>query len=176
MTYGTGSNPGGGVDDSQLVETARYVALRRLQNRYADVVTRRAWAELAEVFLPDAVVELDTRTGTVFRLEGPGAVGDFIGDAIAGFEFFEFVILSHRIELDAAGERAAGRMYMCELRQDTDSGRFTVAYGVYHDDYRELGGRWWIAGRRYHSLARTGAGTPDLDVFPFPHHLRLPTD
>lgn len=88
------------MDDSKLVETARYVALRRLQNRYADVVTRRA----------------------------------------------------------------------------CDSGRRSVAYGVYHDDYREVRGRWWIAGRRYHSLARTGTGPADLDVFPFPDHLRLPTD
>lgn len=165
------------MDESQLVETARYIAIRRLQNRYADVCTRRTWPELAEVFLPDAVVELDIRSGGLLRLEGPAAVGEFIGTAIAGFEFFEFVILSHRIELHPTGTAAAGRMYMCELRQDADTGRFTVAYGVYHDDYREVDGRWWIAGRHYHSLARTGTtGVADLDVFPFPHHLRLPTD
>ncbi len=165
------------MDESQLVETARYVAIRRLQNRYADICTRRTWPEMVEVFLPDAVVELDIRSGALLRLEGPAAVGDFIGAAIAGFEFFEFVILSHRIELDPAGTAASGRMYMCELRQEADTGRFTVAYGVYHDDYREVDGRWWIAGRRYHSLARTSAtGGSDLDVFPFPHHLRLPTD
>ena len=164
------------MDDSLLVETARYTAIRRLQNRYADVVTRRTWPELAEVFLADAVVELDTRTGTVLRLEGPTAVGDFIGDAIADFEFFEFVILSHRIEIDAAGDTASGRMYMCELRQEGD-GRFTVAYGVYHDDYRAIDDRWWIAGRHYHSLARTSVNGPGaLDVFGFPHDQRLPTD
>jgi len=165
------------VDDSALIETARYVAVRRLQNRYADVVTRRAWPELAEIFLPDAALDLDTRTGTVLRFEGPTAVGDFIRDAIAGFEFFEFVILSHRIELLDGGSAAAGRMYMCELRQEADTGRFTVAYGVYHDDYREVDGRWWIAGRRYHSMARTNAtGAADLDVFGFPPGQRLPTD
>jgi len=163
------------VDDALLAETARYVAVRRLQNRYADVVTRRDWAELTEVFLPDAVVDLDTRAGQTFRLEGPGAVGDFIAEAIREMELFEFVILSHRIEVASDGTSAAGRMYMCELRQQ--SGRFTVAYGVYHDEYREVDGRWWIAGRRYHSLARTSAtGDADLDVFPFPHEMRLPTD
>jgi hypothetical protein len=164
------------VTDPLLLETARYVAIRRLQNRYADVVTRRAWAELDEVFLADAVVELDTRAGTLLRLEGPGAVGEFIGTAIADFEFFEFVILSHRIEIADAGDTASGRMYICELRQEGD-GRFTVAYGVYHDDYRAVDDRWWIAGRRYHSLARTSANGPGaLDVFAFPHHLRLATD
>ena len=160
------------MDDSQIAETVRYVAVRRLQNRYADVVTRRAWPELAEVFLPDAVVELDTRTGAVLHLEGPTAVGEFIRDAVAAFEFFEFVILTHRLELSGAGDEAQGRMYMCELRQE--AGRFTVAYGVYHDRYREIDGRWWIAGRRYHSLARSSADDArDLDVFDFPHHLRI---
>ena len=164
------------MDDSLVAETVRYTAIRRLQNRYADVVTRRTWDELVEVFLADAVVELDTRTGTVLRLEGPTAVGEFIGTAIADFEFFEFVILSHRIEIAESGDTASGRMYMCELRQEGD-GRFTVAYGVYHDDYRAIDDRWWIAGRRYHSLARTSATGPGvLDVFEFPHHLRLATD
>jgi hypothetical protein len=164
------------VTDPLLVETARYVALRRLQNAYADVVTRRAWAELADLFLPDAVVEIDTRAGDPLRLVGPGAVGDFIGSAIAGFAFFEFVILSSRIEIAPGGDetRALGRMYMCELRLESDSGRFTQAYGVYHDEHREVDGRWWFAGRRYHSLARTNQGEgADLHVFDFPHHLRL---
>ena len=165
------------MDESVLIETARYVAIRRLQNRYANVVTRQAWPELAEIFLPDAALDLDTRTGPVLRFEGPTAVGDFIGGAIAGFEFFEFVILSQRIEFLPGADVAAGRMYMCELRQEADTGRFTVAYGVYHDDYREVDGRWWIAGRRYHSLARTSAtGVSDLDVFGFPPDQRLPTD
>lgn len=164
------------MPDSQpdLVETAHYVALRRLQNAYADVVTRRAWPELHDLFLPDAVVEVDKRSGDPIRLVGPQAVGDFIGAAIAGFPFFEFVILSTRIEIGPGGDpaRANARMYMCELRLEGDSGRFTQAYGVYHDEHRRVDGRWWFAGRRYHSLARTNlADGADLDVFEFPHHL-----
>jgi len=30
--------------DPELRETVDYIALRRLQNAYADIVTRRAWA------------------------------------------------------------------------------------------------------------------------------------
>jgi hypothetical protein len=164
------------VDETLLIETAHYVALRRLQNAYADVVTRRAWAELGELFLPEAVVEVDTRAGAPIRLEGPTAVGDFIGTAISGFAFFEFVILSSRVEIAPAGDptRANGRTYMSELRLETDSGRFTQAFGVYHDRYRLADARWWFEGRRYHSLARTNRGEgADLEVFEFPHHLRL---
>ena len=41
-------------DDTQDV-----VSLWRLQAAYADIVSRRAWAELDTVFLPDTTVEID---------------------------------------------------------------------------------------------------------------------
>jgi hypothetical protein len=155
-------------------ETDHYVAIRRLQSAYADVVTRRAWPELSELFLPDALVEVDTRHGEVVRFERPEALADFIGDALERFDFFEFVILNTRIEVGAGGDadRADGRMYMCELRTDRDTGRWNNAFGVYHDRYERRDRRWWFAHRRYHTLGRTGEER-DLDVFEFPHHLRL---
>jgi hypothetical protein len=105
------------------------------------------------------------------RFEGCDALGEFVGDAIARFDFFEFVILNTRIEIGAAGDDSAtGRMYMCELRHDRDSDRWMNAFGVYHDRYRHEGGRWWFEHRRYHSLARTAETT---EVFDFPHHLTL---
>jgi hypothetical protein len=55
-------------------------------------------------------------------------------------------------------------MFMCELRQDRASGQWTNAFGVYHDQYRKVNGRWWFAQRNYQSLARTGRG----QVFEFP--------
>ena len=57
-------------------------------------------------------------------------------------------------------------MFMCELRQDRASGQWTNAFGVYHDQYRKVDGRWWFAQRNYQSLARTGRG----QVFEFPSH------
>lgn len=54
---------------------------------------------------------------------------------------------------------------MCEVRQDSGSGRLTTAFGLYHDRYELEGRRWRFAERRYHSLARQ-AGT--LDVFGLP--------
>ncbi len=87
--------------------------------------------------------------------------------AIEQFEFFEFVVLNAHIVFPdgpMAGT-AVSRLFMCELRQDRASGRWTNAYGIYHDRYRFDDGRWWFAERRYHSLARHGR---DLDAFPFP--------
>lgn len=150
-------------------ETADYVALQRLVSRYGDAVNRRVWGELDELFLPDAPVRVDTVTNPVVDLVGPSAVGEFIGGAIERFEFFEFATLNLRIDLYPEGraDSATGRLFMCELRQERDNGRWSNAFGVYHDDFRRVDGRWWFSRRRYQSLARTGRG----EVFPFPHHL-----
>ena len=143
-------------------ETIDYVAITRLQSAYADVVNRRAWPEFRDLFLADAPVRVDTVTNPAVELAGPDAVGAFIGGAIERFEFFEFVTLNTVVEID--GEAARGRVFMCELRQDRESGRFTRAFGLYRDRYQKLDGRWRFAARRYQSLARSGRG----EVFPFP--------
>jgi len=148
-------------------ETVDYIAVRRLQDAYADIVTRRAWGELEGIFLPGARLSLDRRTVEPLVLEGPRAIGEFIGTAIAGLDFFEFVILNSIVALrhQGDGDRAAARMYMNELRHDAASGQWTTVYGVYHDVHRRVDGRWWFAERRYHTLARTGRA---LDTFAFP--------
>jgi SnoaL-like domain len=161
--------------EPELQETVDYVAVRRLQDAYADIVTRRAWGELREIFVPDIEVVLDTRRDEPLRLRGPQAIGDFIAGAIAEFDFFEFVILNTRVFLNhltgADPDVASARMWMNELRHESAAGgRWTLAYGLYQDDFRRIGGKWWFTGRRYQSLARTAR---DFDVFPFP---RMRTD
>jgi hypothetical protein len=152
------------VDQAALTqETIDYIAIRRLQAAYADIVTRRAWPELARIFLPGAQVTVDTMNGSPLLLDGPEGVGGFISEAIAHFDFFEFVILNTVIDID--GDEAHARMYIWELRHDPVGGR-SNAYGLYRDDYARLDGQWWFAGRRYQSLARTQ--TTDYAVFPFP--------
>jgi SnoaL-like domain len=147
-----------------VAETVDYVAITRLQAAYADVVNRRAWPELADLFLTDAPVRVDTVTNPVVDLVGPTGLGTFIGGAIERFVFFEFVVLNARVYFDGRDRDAArARVYMCELRQERETGEFTRAFGVYHDDYRRHDDRWWFAGRRYQSLARSGG-----EVFAFP--------
>src|SRR5260221_12237518 len=154
------------VVDDALQDTIDYIAITRLQNAYADTVTRRAWAEFHDMFLADAPVRVDTITNPAIELAGPQQVGDFIGAAVERFEFFDFVPLSTRVALRAGGDadRATARLYICELRQDAASGHATQAFGVYRDDYQRIDGRWWFARRDYQSLARSGRG----EVFAFP--------
>jgi hypothetical protein len=153
--------------DQELQDTIDVVALGRLQAAYADAVTRRAWVELDDLFLPEATVSIDKRDGDILELTGPRTVGDFIAKAISCFEFFEFVILNRHIILhpDGADDRAVARLYFAELRQYEESGKWSTAYGIYHDRYRKVDGRWWFDGRRHHSMARTAQ---DFETFPFP--------
>jgi hypothetical protein len=155
------------IDDELMMEAVHDTAIRRLQHAYADVVNRRAWPELEQLFRSDAEVVIDRRAGEPLQLVGGGAVGSFISSAIEQFSFFEFVVLNAHIAFpDGPGSgRAVCRLFMCELRQDGATGAFTTAFGLYHDRYQFDGKRWWFAERRYHSLARHGGV---LDVFPLP--------
>ena len=147
-------------------EMADFIAIQRLQASYADIVTRRQWSELEQVFLPDATVSIDTAEGTPFVLRTPGGIGEFIGTSIERFEFFEFVILNSVIEFGPAGSgEATARMYMAELRQSREGGRRSTAFGLYRDKYVKRGDDWLIGERNYRSAARTSAR--EFDVFGF---------
>lgn len=158
------------MDPTRLEDAIDHSEIRRLQDAYADVVSRRQWAELADLFRPDTALDLDLREQTM-QFIGPEAVGTFIGTSLQQFEFFQFGILGTRIELRHEGnpDHAFARMYMTELRQ-THSGHWSQIYGVYHDRFARIDGRWWFTHRTYHSLARNNM---PAQVFDFPHHLRV---
>jgi hypothetical protein len=154
------------VSDQEILD---YVSICRLQAAYADAVTRRAWSDLDELFLPD--VQVDTVTSAPIDVIGAAGIGSFISAAVERFEFFELVILNvHVVDADASSSpppRALrSRSFTCELRQERANGHWTNAFGVYHDDLRCVDGRWRYARRRYQSLARTGRS----EIFPFPQH------
>lgn len=152
--------------DPAVQEVVDYTGVCRLQDAYADVVTRQAWDELPSLFTPDCTIDLDLRNAT---LDFPNAteLATFIGNSLKQFEFFEFVILNRIVETTTGGDpdAATGRMYMCELRQTMAAGRRTDAFGVYDDQYRRTEGRWQFSHRQYHSIGRHSA---ELDVFSIP--------
>ncbi len=154
---------------NDLDETIAYVALRRLQNRYADIVTRRAWPELAEIMRPDCVITVNLLDRAI-EFNGPEAVGDFIGEQLQQFDFFEFVILNTVMEIDAEAGNAGARIYIQEARS-LQGGSRSDTFGVYHDRFdRDADGRWWFARRLYQSYARTNppGEQAGLTVFEMP--------
>ncbi len=153
--------------DDDLQDTIDTVALGRLHAAYADTCTRQVWSGLHDLFLPEATVTVDLQNLGSTSFHGPQQLGEFIGSSLAQFEFFQFVVLNSHFVLRTGGDadRATGRMWMSELRQFASTGRWSVIHGLYRDEYRRVGGRWWFADRRYQSLARTAR---DVEVFPVP--------
>ena len=156
--------------DPGLAEVVAYVELQRLESRYADVVTRRAWGELAEIVRDDCPIVVDVRH-TRFELTGPTEYGKFMDGAIQRFSLFEFVLLNMVFRVDAQRGVAAARVYMQEIRQNVSDRRRTDAYGVYHDRLeRSEDGLWRFARRHNRSFARTAEPRvdADFDVFDLP--------
>jgi hypothetical protein len=144
------------------------LAIMRLQGRYGDTVTRQAWDELVPLFLPGCPLRVDRGDGSIVEQVGPAAIGRFIADAIAHFEFFAFTIVNTMVDVGADGVTASARLYIHELRQERDTHRWTDAYGLYRDTYRKDDGCWRFATRDYSSIARTSATRDCMDVFPIP--------
>src|SRR5690554_370437 len=111
-----------------------WVEIRHLQAAYGDAVTRQAWHELHTMFLPDCPIRVDARSGQVIEKVGPQALGAFIAASIERFEFFLFTIQNAVVDVEHV-DRASGRVYIRELRQERDGHRWTTAYGLYRDTY-----------------------------------------
>ncbi len=158
------------TDQRRDDDTRDVVALFRLQSRYADVVSRRAWNELHTILVPDVDIEIDTVSNPVRRCSTAEEFIQFVSEAVARFDHFQFVILNSVVDVEE-GQTARGRIFMCELRHLADSDEWSTAYGLYQDRYRKTDGAWWVVDRRYRSLARTGANAgifgvpPDLPAF-----------
>lgn len=159
------------MDPKTIEEAVSYVAIQRLLAAYADAVNRRAWEEFRELFLEEALIEITPSSKPALQVVGPDALGRFIGDAIEQYEFFEFVFLNSRLEIRLDDDAATGRNFMCELRQERESGRWTQVFGVYHDRFRRRDGRWRFEHRRFNALAATNRR--DAAVFEFPRALEL---
>ena len=75
------------------------------------------------------------------------AFGRFLDDVTKRFDFFQFVLLNARLELEPGGDAARGRLFICEYRWEKAAGRWTQVFGVYRDRYRRIDGRWWFDTR-----------------------------
>ena len=125
----------------------------RLLARYADIATRQAWDEYADIVLPDARVHFafSADGGTEIEVTGPAGLAGLGAAAMDAFSFYLYVPLNSVADVD--GDTATGRAYALESMVDL-AGTWVDVYGAYDDDYARVDGRWMIAGRRYRELRR----------------------
>lgn len=153
-----------GIGEKAIEELASHLAIQRLLSAYADIANRRAWGELSELFLDDAKIDLTPLRPPPLELTGPESLGRFIAKAIERFDFFQFVLLNSRLEIRQGEEWARGRNYICEYRREKESAKWTQVFGVYHDRYRRIEGRWWFEHRTFNPLAATGSDNLVFDI------------
>jgi len=147
---------------------ADHLAIDRLARRYADLIDRRAWGELADLFTPEAVITIDLMTSPVRLISGADGLREFLESAMARFRFLAFVIQNLHVEpFTDDPDLASARMFMSEHRIDLD-GSATQTFGCYQDTYQRVGGSWRFARREYQTIARL----PDADVFDLPAQAR----
>jgi len=154
------------ADHHATVHATVHATIHELQDAYADVVNRQAFAELAGLFVPDITLVMEL-PGRPKELVGPEAFGAYVAKRIAHLEFFQFVVTNAVADVDPADpDRASGRMWFHELHQDREHHRLTCLYGLYRDEYARIDGRWWFTHRRFAPLAMTSTDDGrDLDVF-----------
>jgi hypothetical protein len=140
-------------DEKTLEEISSRLAIQDLLAAYTDSMNRRRWSELAALFLEEARIELTTLQSRPLELVGPTALARFIGEVTERFDFFQFVVLNSRLELRRGEDAARGRLFICEHRFEKAAGRWTQVFGVYHDRYRRIDGRWWFEHRSFAPLA-----------------------
>lgn len=146
-------------------KTESYIAIQELLAAYADVVNRRAWGEFSELFLPDARIDVTPLKAPPLELNGPAALGRFIDGAIERFDFFQFAFLNKALKIAPDLQTARARNTICEYRRERSSEEWTQTFGVYHDRYRQIAGRWWFEHRNFSPLGSWGR---DNRVFDFP--------
>jgi hypothetical protein len=144
------------MGDDTAYDDSAYLAILRLQRAYADISTRRAWAEIASVAAPDARFIYHTQSG-VIEVEGAAQFAE-MGKQTAERFSFNMLVPLNSVVTECSGGRARGRCYFFELAEERDSGDWVEVHGVYHDEYREEDGRWRLSRREYRPLARRAGG------------------
>lgn len=128
------------------MDPTEQLELERLQRRYGDVVSRRAWGELPDLFLADATLRLDLARGPE-HLDGAERIVEFVSRAVAGFDVFVFQVMNAVVDDDRTG-----RMWIHELRWR--DGERSDAYGLYEDVFAlHPDGGWRFRTRHYRSIS-----------------------
>ena len=137
-------------------------SIRDLAARYGAKIDAGRFAEVLELFLPDAVLEVPDGAGGWRQYQGREAIGGVFGEAGSGGEgnvaagppsYVRHFIATHQIDL-VDEHHASGRMYYAVV-----TAHGLDRWGRFIDEYEEDEGRWRFRRRR-----TTGDGHADVSV------------
>ena len=137
-------------------EDLAYLAIQRLQRAYSDIATRGAWHEVASILTPDCRITFDTRSGEIFKIEGPIEFGEFAAKMNGVFSFYQYIPLNFVVTIGPDGT-AHGRSYSLEVAEDAQTRDWIESYGAYNDEYVLFENEWRFSRRHYQTHARRRA-------------------
>jgi len=139
------------TDEVELL--AAVAAIHQLKARYFRCMDSKDWDGFAEVFTPDAVIDVNEDLG--------GAAGDEVGitrgnrqiaDAVRGFVGDVLTVHhGHMPEIEITSPTTARGIWAMEdmLRWPAGAAmREMHGYGHYHETYEKIDGRWCISSLR----------------------------
>lgn len=137
-------------------ELERLVAIQeisQLKARYFRCMDTKDWAGLAEVFAPDAVMDMQEEAGAMVEGGGP-AIADFVRSSV---EEVVTVHHGHMPEITVTSPTEATGIWAMEDVLQWPEGSPIAAmhgFGHYHERYVKLDGAWRIAHLRLSRLRR----------------------
>ena len=150
---------------SSIKQIKQELEIRDLVARFADVVNRKATAEMDQLLTPDAELVI-TNFQTVV---GAPAIITFLHDLLALWGGIVQAVHSGRVTVEGGTHpvQASGRWYLSEF--GVKEGVDTYAGGVYSDDYVRTSSGFRFSRRRFDLLyLRSGAS---VAAYPFPADL-----
>jgi hypothetical protein len=142
------------VDDPQheLERLVAVEAITRLKARYFRSMDTKDWTGFANVFAPDAVMDMQEEAGAV--VEGAEEIAEFVSGSVG-----EVVTVhhGHMPEITIESETEATGIWAMEDVLEWPPGSPIVSmhgFGHYHERYVRLDGEWKIAHLRLSRLRR----------------------
>jgi hypothetical protein len=134
--------------------------IKQLKARYFRCVDTKDWTGLAEVFAPDAVMDMSGEMPKGMPgggiTNGNEAIAAFVRDA-GRLDLATTVHHGHMPEIDVTSEGTATGVWAMEDElwwPDPYPVEHIHAYGHYHETYQRVGGEWRIASTRLTRLKR----------------------
>jgi hypothetical protein len=127
-------------------------SIRQLKARYFRCIDTKEWAGLAEVFAPDAVMDMTGEGGAVTT--GATAIAEYV--RTCGIEPAETVHHGHNPEITITSATTATAIWPMEDMLRWPEGTFALktlhGYGHYHETYERIDGTWLIKTLRLSRL------------------------
>lgn len=118
-------------------------AIKRLKARYFRTMDTKDWAGMRRVFTDDVVIDTSEAGGE--RIEGADTFMTFLRGVLEGAVT---VHQGHMPEIDVVSDTEATGVWALHDIVMWPNGTRLDGFGHYHEQYRKLGGEWYIAASK----------------------------